>query len=68
MKHQVAILENLAKKYTPSKECVDVEPGHPLFEDSCNYVGLHHELLKLIGCMQQMIEYNEIIMKECGDE
>lgn len=68
MKHQVAILENLAKKFTPSKKCVDVEPAHPLFEDACNFVGLHYELSQLINCMEQMIEYNEIIMKECGEE
>ena len=63
MKHQVAILEAILEKYKPSDKCVKCGPENPLFKDTCNFVGLHHELWQLKSTMKNMIHYNEYIIK-----
>ena len=68
MKHQVAILETIIRKYKPSDLCVKTSPDNELFEDTCNYVGLHHEIFELKTTLENMIRYNEYIIENTGEE
>lgn len=68
MKHQVAILDAIIKKYEPSDLCVHLPTDHELFEDSCNFIGLRHEIFELKNTLENMIRYNEYIIKSTGEE
>lgn len=68
LKHQVVILKSILEKYKPTAVCVACQPESEFFEDSCNFVGLHHAIFELKSTMENMIKYNECIMKEIGDK
>ena len=63
-RRQVAtILAHLLAKYTASEECVHCEDG-PLFQDTCNFVSLRHELQTFVDFLRDACRYSEI----CGME
>lgn len=68
MRHQVAILTSMIEKYKPSEAIVKCDTDSEFFNDSCNFVGLYHELFELSITLKNMIKYNEVIMKELGEE
>lgn len=68
MKHQVAILDAIIKKYEPSDLCVHIPTDHELFEDSCKFIGLRYEIFELKKTLENMIRYNEYIIKSTGEE
>lgn len=68
MKHQVAILDAIIKKYEPSDLFVHLPTDHELFEDSCNFIGLRYELSELRNTLENMIRYNEYIIKSTEEE
>ena len=68
MQHQVAILDAILKKYEPSDLCVHLKSDHEFFNDSCNFVGLRYELCQLKNTLENMIRYNEYIIKSTEEE
>lgn len=60
----VVILQRLLKEFPYTQTAVDAEVGSPFFEDSCNFVGLHHELDKLIQTFKCMNEYSNWIVDD----
>lgn len=68
MRHQVAILEKIYEENKPSELTVHCKPDDPMFEESCKFSTMSYELYKLIETFKRMIEYNEIISEEYGDE
>ena len=68
MKHQVAILDAIIKKYEPSDLCVKIPTDHEFFEDSCKFIGLRYELSELKNTLENMIRYNEYIIKSTEEE
>lgn len=68
MKHQVAILDAIIKKYEPSEKCILLPTDHELFEDSCKFIGLRYELSELKNTLENMIRYNEYIIEKTGEE
>ena len=64
LRHMAAVLRKINEQYKPSDKCVHVEVGSEFFEDSCNFVGLHHEIFKLIETLDNMYKYNNWILEE----
>lgn len=64
MKHFSIVLRKINEKYCPSQKCVDIDSDSEFFADSCNFIGLHHEIFKLIGTLENMIQYNNWISEE----
>ena len=64
MRHMAAVLRKINDQYVPSQKCVDVGPESEFFEDSCNFVGLHHEIIKLIDTLDNMCKYNNWILED----
>lgn len=61
---QVAtLIRSTLDKYPYSQECVECSTGNPLFNDSCNFVGLHHELMKLADTLNNMVEYEKALLE-----
>lgn len=64
MKHLAIVLRKINEKYVPSKKCVEIEADSEFFADSCNFIGLHHDIFMLIGTLENMIQYNKWISEE----
>lgn len=64
LRHMAAVLRKINEQYKPSDKCVHVEVGSEFFEDSCKFVGLHHEIFKLIETLDNMYKYNNWILEE----
>ena len=64
MRHMAAVLRKINDKYKPSQKCILLEPGNELFDDSCNFVALNHEISHLIETLDNMCKYNTWIMEE----
>ena len=63
-KQIAAILDDIMKKHPYSQECVDCPTENQFFDDSCNFVGIHHELVELKALLLRLNRYEEIC-KDC---
>ena len=54
------LLRVIRVKYPYSEGMVALKPGDEFFDDSCSFVGLHHELTELENCMRNMARYYEM--------
>lgn len=64
LRHMAAVLRKIRNAYEPSNTCVLLEPGNEFFDDSCNFIALHHEISHLIETLDNMCKYNTWIMEE----
>lgn len=63
-RRQVAtILAHLLAKFPASEECVHYDDG-PLFQDTCNFVGLRHELQSFVDFLRDACKYSELCEME----
>lgn len=58
------LLRNLLAKFPYSKACVYCGTDNPLFDDSCNFVELHHELSHMADTLDKMVEYEKTLLKD----
>lgn len=58
-KQIAAILKNLTEKYHYSDASVQCDSDSPFFQDSCNFIQLHHELNELKRLLLRLNEYAE---------
>lgn len=63
-KQIAAILDDIMKKHPYSQECVDCSTENQFFDDSCNFVAIHHELVELRQLLLRLNRYEEIC-KDC---
>lgn len=62
---QVAtLLRGVLKKFMYSQECVNCGTDSPFFYDSCNFVGLHHELTKMAETLENMVDYENQLLQD----
>lgn len=54
------ILESICSKYKYSDAMVEIEPDGQYFNDACNFVGLHHEIMEFKRTLQNMVKYSEM--------
>lgn len=59
-KQIAAILDDIMKKHPYSQECVDCSTENQFFDDSCNFVAIHHDLLELKNLLLRLNRYEEI--------
>lgn len=59
-KQFAAILDDIMKNHPYSQECVDCSTENQLYDDSCNFVGIHHELVELRNLLLRLNRYEEI--------
>lgn len=59
-KQIVAILENIMERHPYSQVCVDCPPENVWFTDTCNFVGMHHELLELKHILLSLNRFEEM--------
>lgn len=60
MEKTANIIDNIVRRYPYSDALVDLEPKDPLFNDSCHYVGLVHELKDFATTLRGMIKFSEL--------
>lgn len=63
-KQVAAILDDIRKKHPYSQEFLDCSTENQFFDDSCNFVAIHHELLELRNLLLRLNRYEEIC-KDC---
>lgn len=62
---QVAtLLRSILEKFRYSQECVECGTDSPFFNDSCNFVGLHHELSKMAETLENMANYENKLLQD----
>lgn len=62
---QVAtLLRGILKKFQYSQDCVECGTDSPFFNDSCNFVGLHHELLRMADTLENMVDYENQLLQD----
>lgn len=55
------ILRAIRIKHPYSEIVKSSKPGDDFFDDSCEFVGLHHELSELESCMRNIVRYYEML-------
>lgn len=62
---QVAtLLRCFLEKFRYSQVCVECTTESPFFNDSCNFVGLHHELTRMAETLENMVEYENQLLQD----
>ena len=59
-KQVAAVLEDIIKTHPYSQDFVDCPIENEYFEDSCNFVGMHNELIELRKLLLRLNRYEEI--------
>lgn len=54
------LLRTIREKYSISEEFAQCQPNEDFFDDSCNFVGLCHELDELEECLRNMVRNSEM--------
>lgn len=54
------IIEEIVRRYPYSDALVHLEPKDPLFDDSCHYIGLVHELKDFATTLRGMVRFSEL--------
>lgn len=54
------VIDEIVRRYPYSDALVHLEPKEPLFDDSCHYVALVHELKDFARTLRGMIKFSEL--------
>lgn len=58
------ILKKILSEYKISEDCINTPSDNPLFDVTCDYVGLHHAIFKLSETLKQMADYQEMLLED----
>lgn len=58
------ILKKILAEYKISEECINTPSDNPLFDVTCDYVGLHHAIFKLSETLKQMADYQVMLLDD----
>ena len=53
-----AVIKAIVAKHKYSEAALDVDPDNPLFNDSCNFVGLVRDLQVFAATLENMVKYS----------
>lgn len=62
---QVAtLIRGVLDMHPYSKDCVECDTDSPFFNDSCNFVTLHHELRTLADTLENMVKMENKLLQD----
>lgn len=62
-KRQISsLLSKILDKHQVSAECLNCIPDNPLFDTTCDYVDLRHDIFTLSETLRRMADYQEMLL------
>lgn len=62
---QVAtLIRGVLDMHPYSEDCVKCDTDNPFFNDSCNFVTLHHELRTLVDTLENMVKMENKLLQD----
>lgn len=58
------LLRGILEKFQYSQDCVECCTESLFFNDSCNFIGLHHELRKLAETLENMVDFENQLLQD----